>query len=185
MRVSPLGGWRETFADWAKEGARWRPERSMELSHTTEDGQDVVKVECKDKITFDGLWLNVPDLDLSKDPYLTVDVRPQDDFQLNVYFYDGTGHRNERQPDQEDRGRPVADGHLRLLRRRADAGQGRQPINAGWVTGVLLNFHPKLAWPFTRYSGTILFRNVRIGADADVPKRQPVAPSPRWRTRST
>ena len=175
-RVRPLGGWSDTFADWAKEGPRWGPEASsMELSQEMMDGQSVVKVVCKDKITFGGLWLKMPDLDLSKDPYLTVDVKPQDDVEFNVYFYDGKQQRNDganqRKRIQAGQWQTVTFDFSGAEQMSTSKGQ---PINAGWITGALFNFHPKLTWPFTRYSGTLYFRNLRIGSDADVPKRTPV-----------
>ncbi len=176
VRNRPLGGWRGTFSDWAKEGPLWRGAASMELAHVTEDGQDALKVECKDKSTFDGLWLDVPDLDLSRDPYLTVDVKPQDDVQFNIYFYDGKGRRNIKASQTKT----IPAGKWQTVTFDF-SGEGQmsdkdgKPIEAGWITGVLLNFHPKLSWPFTRYSGAILFRNVRIGADAEIPVHRPVA----------
>ncbi len=176
-RVRPLGGWSDTFADWAKEGPRWSPESgSMKVSQEMMDGQSVVKVVCKDKITFGGLWLKVPDLDLSSDPYLTVDVKPQDDLAFNMYLYDGKQQRNAG----ANQAKRIKAGEWQTVtfdfsgKGQMSTNKGK-PIDAGWITGVLFNFHPKLSWPFTRYSGTILFRNLRIGSDADVPKRQPEA----------
>ncbi len=176
VRPRPLTGWKSTFADWTKEDGRLSGQTGILVGHEVLDGRSVVKVVCKDKITFGGLWLKVPDLDISKAPCLTVDVKPQDALQFNAYFYDGTGRRNIAAHQMKT----LTAGEWQTVTfdftgagEMSDA-QGK-PIDASWITGVLLNFHPKLSWPFTRYSGTILFRNVRIGADADVPKHTPPA----------
>ncbi len=175
VRARPLTGWKSTFADWAKEGGRWSGQDGIQVGHEVLDGQDVVKVVCKDKITFGGLWLKVPDLDISKAPCLTVDVKPQDALQFNAYFYDGAGRRNIAAHQTKT----LTAGEWQTVTLDfTGAGemsdQEGKPIDASWITGVLINFHPKLSWPFTRYSGTILFRNVRIGADADVPEHTPL-----------
>ncbi|MGD2175306.1 MAG: hypothetical protein PVJ27_07880, partial [Candidatus Brocadiaceae bacterium] len=67
-RVRPVTGLRETFGDWAATKDRWRCEEGIQVSHATVDGEDVLEVQCRDKITFGGLWFSTPDLDLTEDP---------------------------------------------------------------------------------------------------------------------
>ncbi len=173
-RVRPLTAFRETFGDWEGAAPAWRPETGIEVSGATLDGGDVLRVDCKDKLTFGGLWLDVPDMDVTQCPYLTVDVRPADTMQFNMYFYDGTGRRNSG----ASRTTAITGGRWQTVTFDF-SGEGQmednkgQPVDAGWVKQVLFNFHPKLGWPFNRYSGTLYFRNLRIGTAADVPERKP------------
>ncbi|MFO7955880.1 MAG: glycoside hydrolase family 30 beta sandwich domain-containing protein [Candidatus Brocadiia bacterium] len=174
-RVRPRTALRMDFSDREETGDRWRTESGLTASHATVDGEDVLEVECRDKVTFGGLWLTVPDLDLSEYPYLTVDVKPEERLQFNMYFYDGNERRNSGASQtttiEPDRWQTVTfdfSGPDQMV-----DNQG-QPVKADWIQQVLFNFHPKLDWPFTRYNGTLYFRNLRIGRAADVPEKRPV-----------
>ncbi|MFO8007260.1 MAG: hypothetical protein R6V05_05935 [Candidatus Brocadiia bacterium] len=174
-RVRPRTGYAMDFSDWDAVEPRWRPESAIGVSHETVADQDVMAIEMQNKVTFGGLWLEVPDLDLSEFPYLTAEVKPEDDLQFNVYFYDGNERRNSGATQTANI--PAGEWTKVVFDFTGDGqmenNQG-EPIRADWVTGVLFNFHPELTWPFTRYSGTLLMRNLRIGDEADVPAPVPV-----------
>ncbi len=174
-RVRPLVAYRDAFGDWDESSARWRPEGGISVSHQTMGGQDVTRVEMNNKITFGGLWYDLPDLGLSEYPCLTVDVRPEDELQFNVFLYDGNEARNsganQTRTIPADRWTAVTfdfSGEGQMETNKGEA------IRADWITQALFNFHPELDWPFSRYSATLYLRDLRLGKADDVPERKPV-----------
>ena len=174
-RVRPLEAYRDTFEDWEESAGRWRPEDAISVSHETVSGQDVTRVEVNRKITFGGLWYDLPDLDLSEYPYVTVDVKPEDDLEFNLFLYDGNEARNSgaNQKTKIPAGKWTTVTFDFTGEGQMETNKGK-PIRADWIAQALFNFHPKLDWPFNRYSGTLYFRDLRFGKAADVPERKPV-----------
>lgn len=176
-RLVPLTALTDKFDAWATTGARWKPEASIAVSSSTMDAQPVMKVQCTNKWTFAGLWYACPDLDVSKYPYITVDLFTQDSMEVTAWLYDQGGSRN--------------DGASHVIKVRANTWttvpfdysgptglvkSDNSPIDASWITGLLFNFHcPSLSWPFTNYTGTLYLRNLRVGSAANVPTITPQA----------
>lgn len=172
-RVRPLEGMTVDLGNLDEDA--WRAEAGLQFEQAQMDGANVLHVTARDKVTFAGLWLTTPDLDLREYPYLTVDIRPDAAMDFNAYFYDGNQMRN----DGASQTKKVPGGRWTTVTfdftgDGAMATNKGKPIDAGWITTVLLNFHPKLGWPFSSYNGNIYFRNIRIGSDADIPDRRPV-----------
>ena len=181
-RVRPQTAYHPDLSQWEELAPNWRTETGIQVSAQKLEGEDVLRIDMRDKVTFGGLWFRVPDLDLTAQPYLTVDVRPQHSLQFNTYFYDG----NQRRNDGARRTTTIPANRWTTVtfdfsgEGQMSDGKGK-PIRSDWVQQVLFNFHPKLGWPFSRYSGTLYFRNLRIGTAADIPQRRPVctvAPAP-------
>ncbi len=174
-RVRPRTGHAMDFSDWASVESQWRPESAINVSQRAVGGEEVMAVEMQQKVTFGGLWLDVPDLDLSEFPYLSVELKPEDQLQFNVYFYDGNERRNSGASQTTT---IAANEWTKLVFDFSGDGQMEdnqgEPVRADWITGVLFNFHPELTWPFTRYTGALLMRNLRIGDQAQVPQPTPV-----------
>ena len=94
-RVKPITAYTMNVADFAALQPALRAEDGLTVSQDTDGGAPVLKIACKDKPTFGGLWLSVPAMDLTNAPYLSVDVKCDQNIKFNMYFYDGTSKRND------------------------------------------------------------------------------------------
>lgn len=174
-RVRPVSAYTLPLAQFATLVPKLRAEDGVSVAATA-DGGPVLAITCKDKSTFGGLWLTLPDMDLAQAPCLSVDVKCEQKIAFNLYFYDGTGHRNDGATRTMRIGGPGS-GWQRVTFDFSGPQQMATaksvPIDSHWITKVLFNFHPKFSWPFSNWSGTLLLRNLRIGTAADVPARHP------------
>jgi len=140
-------------------------------------GTPVLKLACTNKFTFAGLWLTLPDMDLSKAPCLSVDVKCDQKISFNLYFWDDAKNRNDGATRTTTIGGPGSDWQTVTF---DFTGKGQMstnksvPIDSKCITQALFNFHPNFSWPFSNWTGTLYFRNLRIGTAADLPKRAPV-----------
>ena len=172
-RVRPLTAFTETFATDAAMKTL-RPEDAITIERTTQDDKPTLAIHCAKKFTYAGVWMTVPSLDVSKTPYLSVDVKCDDPLQFNVYFWDGTSRRN----DAANRITTLKAGEWQTItfdftgKGQLDDYKGN-PIDTRWVTQLLFNFHPHISWPFDAYSGNLYFRNLRVGTAADIPPSVP------------
>ena len=174
-RVRPIMAYTMNLTDYSALKPSLRAEDGVAVSPDTDGGTPVLKIACKDKFTFGGLWLALPNMDLTKAPYLTVDVKCKENIDFNMYFYDGTWQRN----DSANRLAHIKGGEWQTVTFDF-SGDGQmnnsksQPIDRNWIISASFIFHPKFAWPFSNWTGDLYFRNLRIGTAADMPKRNPV-----------
>jgi len=146
-------------------------------SADTLDGAPVLKIACTNKFTFAGLWLTLPDMDLSQAPCLSVDVKCDQKISFNLYFWDDAKNRNDGATRTTSIGGPGSDWQTVTF---DFTGKGQMstnksvPIDSKCITQALFNFHPTFGWPFSNWTGTLYFRNLRIGTVADLPKRAPI-----------
>jgi O-glycosyl hydrolase len=175
-RKRPAEAFAPDLADYAALKPRLRAEDGISVAPGTDGPSPVITISCKDKSTYGGLWLAVPDLDLSDAAYLSVDVKCDQRIAFNMYFYDGSFQRNDGAKQATVIGGRGSDWRTVTFDFSAKgqmANDKSAPINAKWVTTVLFNFHPNFNWPFSNWTGTLQFRNLRIGKAADIPKRNP------------
>lgn len=176
-RVRPISGYTVNLADFVALKPSLRAEDGVNVTADKDGDAAVLKIACKDKSTFGGLWLSVPAMDLSKAPYLTVDVKCDQKIAFNMYFFDGTAVRNDGATRTTSIGGPGS-GWQTVTFDFSGKGQmstsKSQPIDSTWITQVLFNFHPSFGWPFSNWTGNIYFRNPRIGTAADMSKHNPV-----------
>ncbi len=176
-RKRPVESYSANLKDFPALQPLLRAEGGLTVAPGTDGDAAILTITCKDKPTFGGLWLTVPDLDLTNAPYLSVDVRCDQKIAFNMYFYDGSSQRNDGAQRTTSIGGPGSSWQTITFDFSAKgqmATAKSAPINSSWINTVLFNFHPNFSWPFSNWSGTLQFRNLRIGKAADIPKRNPV-----------
>jgi len=153
------------------------------------DGAPAFKFEMVNKTTYAGVWINMPDLDLTKNPSISyeilVEVTTQSLIQTHAYFWDdnlaatanGARNANGAHAARMD----IFPGAWRQFAvNYNDVENGLLdndgvPINTARIQRVLFNFHPTFSWPFTNQSFTIYLRNIRLGDQAEVAGATPDA----------
>ena len=174
-RVKPITAYHLNMDNFGALKTAFRAEDGVTITPDVDAGTPVLKIACKDKQTYGGLWLTVPAMDLTKAPFLSVDVKCDQNIAFNMYFYDGASHRN----DGATRATRIGGGDWQTVTfdfsgKNQMTTSATQPIDSTWITTVLFNFHPNFNWPFSNWTGYIYFRNLRIGTAADIPHRNPV-----------
>ncbi|MFW9598556.1 MAG: hypothetical protein ACMV0Y_11480, partial [Paludibacter sp.] len=158
----------------------WVPAKSYSLTQATVDGfTDVIKVDMTSKSTWDGLWLNIPEVNIKDNPYMSMEVYPvTKDLYWHVYLYDINDNRNENGAHAACQLLTKGKWNQVFLDYRPD---GRLLDNSGniidvqRIRGLLFNMHDvNFTWPFTTYTGSFYVRNIRIGDKTVVPVTDPV-----------
>ncbi len=184
-RTAPLTGWVVPIGEgdlhdyFSAEGenATWF------MSYVDSGDFKAMKLDLVDKWDFGGMWMDMPvELDLTENPYISYDIYPvgstlsktvsgvtepiTDTYHWN-YFYDVNGERNilnsgaHMFPVPPDQWTTVSYDY-------SDPGdmltsEGEEILN-NRISDVLFNLHWRQgAWPFTDMSGTVYYRNIRIG----------------------
>jgi len=195
-RTPPLTGWvvplgegeLDVYFSAEQEGIAWF------MSYVDSAGFSALQLILENKWEFGGLWMDMPaELDLTNYPYISYEVYPigstltktvdgvttdiSDTYHWN-YFYDVNGERNILNSTDHMLDVPP-DQWTTLSFDYSDPGdmltsEGEEILN-NRISDVLFNLHWRQgAWPFTDMSGTILYRNIRIGDKAVIPPKTPV-----------
>ena len=170
--------------------AEWSGNRNIFTFTSVDSGSYYcLRVDCNDKFLWDGININIfatygVELDMSENPYMSMEVYPLDDSTRHwVWFYDSNDNRN----DQNN----YALGHWAKSHQWNKIffdfsgpndwvntnSLGGADINNKRIRRVLMDMHNHEAvWPTpANYTGAYLIRNIRIGDQADKPVVQTVA----------
>ncbi len=192
-RTAPLTGWVAPLGEGdlhdyfsaEQEGIAWF------MSYVDSTGFSALQLILENKWEFGGLWMDMPvELDLTNYPYISYEVYPigstlkktvdgvtediTDTYHWN-YFYDVNGDRNILNSSDHMLDVPP-DKWTTLSFDYSDPGdmltlEGEEILD-NRISDVLFNLHWRQgAWPFTDMSGTILYRNIRIGDKAVIPAK--------------
>jgi glucuronoarabinoxylan endo-1,4-beta-xylanase len=156
------------------------------VSYVDSGSFQTMKVDCNDKFYWDGfnLVLEVDTaLDISENPYLSMEVYSVDDATLHwIWFYDNTGTRNNVTNRNRENMFWAPAGEWTDI--RFDFSQENdllnnnsgEPVNASNIIRVLFNMHnADFQWPPpVNYNGTFYIRNLRLGSDALTPEFTPM-----------
>jgi O-glycosyl hydrolase len=136
--------------------------------------------QATDKFYWDGVMMNLPqELDLSENPYLTMEVYPVSQNTLHwIWFYDVTGARNELNNLSGDHIQQAIAGQWNKLvfdfsGENDWVNNGTNaPINNKRINRILFDMHNAyFSWPPPpNYTGTFIIRNLRVGSAADFQK---------------
>ena len=146
-----------------------------------------LRVDNKDKFYWDGININIfstygVELDMSENPYMSMEIYPLDDNTLHwVWFYDSDNIRNEltnrdkREWAESGKWNKIFfdfSGELDWINNGTGA-----PINNKRIRRVLMDMHnAESSWPPPpNYTGTYLIRNIRLGDEAEHPQVEPVS----------
>ena len=151
------------------------------LSYVDSTDFRAIKIEMTDKWDYGGLWMDLPyELDLTAYPYISYEVYSVNDVTYHWnYFFDVDVQRNI-QNSSSHMFPAAANQWVTISFDYSDAGDMNTdagvPIQADRVSDVLFNLHNHPgSWPFTDYSGTVYYRNIRIGDKAVIPPKTPIA----------
>lgn len=195
-RIPPLTGWvvplgegdLHDYFSAEGEGVSWF------MSYVDSGDYKALKLDMVNKWDYGGIWMDMPfELDLTEYPHISYEVyavgstlsksvggvtEPITDTYHWNYFYDVNGERNmlnsgaHMLPVEPDQWITVSYDY-------SDPGdmltaEGEEILN-GRISDVLFNLHWREgAWPFTDMSGTVYYRNIRIGDQAIVPVKSVV-----------
>ncbi|MFN8205937.1 MAG: T9SS type A sorting domain-containing protein [Bacteroidales bacterium] len=167
--VIPFAGETPNAFGEVQEGVRdyWHVEgmgTNQVVSHMQDGGEDVFKIVCTDKFTWTGSWYYTPDMDLTDFPLVSMWVKCDKQIRFHLYFWDESIRNNE---DHHLEYTIPANQWTKVEFDFSDAkgmlnGSGEK-VNAKRITRILFNYHPDYNWPFTNWSGTVMFKDVRIG----------------------
>jgi len=137
-------------------------------------GSKALRIKMKDKWTYAGIWTDLPEvLDLSEFPVVSYEILSlgNETWHWN-YFYDMHGadaslNRNIENSEEKQYAVPANEWKTVTFDYRypgdLNNSQGN-PIDASKINAVLFNMHDiKPRWPFTNYSGTVYYRNIKVG----------------------
>lgn len=154
----------------------WGFSSTYSPSLSTFGGSPCVKAVCSNKYYWDGYILNFsPNLDLSENPYLSMEVYSEGTDTLHwLWFYDDANIRNINVGAMDKAQWAPAGKWTKMLFDFSGYGQMSDsqgnPINAGRITHALFNMHNQVSsWPLpANYSGTFYVRNIRVGTAAEL-----------------
>jgi len=179
-RLSPMTGYVVPFEGNASDLLQGEGQ-FFNLSYVDSVGFRAIKIEMTDKWDFGGLWMDLPyELDLTDYPYISYEVYSVDNVTYHWnYFYDVNMDRNIQNssshmfPAAANKWVTISFDYSDPGDMYTDAGT---PIQADRIADVLFNLHNRPgSWPFTDYSGTVYYRNIRIGDKAVIPPKTPIA----------
>lgn len=130
--------------------------------------ENVIKVDMANKSNWDGIWLNLPEVNVKNTPYMSMDVYPvTQDLYWHVYFYDVDGNRNANGTHSERKLLTRNQWNSIVLDYRTDGyllDNLGFPINTERITDLMFNMHnPDFPFPFTTINGTFYLKNIRVG----------------------
>ena len=179
-RLSPMTGYVVPFTGNASDLLQGEGQ-FFNLSYVDSVGFRAIKIEMTDKWDYGGLWMDLPyELDLTDYPYISYEVYSVSDVTYHWnYFYDVNMDRNIQNssshmlPAAANQWVTISFDYSDPGDMYTDAGT---PIQADRISDILFNLHNRPgSWPFTDYSGTVYYRNIRRGDKAVVPPKTPVA----------
>jgi glucuronoarabinoxylan endo-1,4-beta-xylanase len=149
----------------------WEPNTTYNsIQYVSFDGyNNVMKIDFSNKSNWDGIWSNLPiELNLSTHPYISCEIYPVNQaMDFHVYLFDFLGARN-RDGAHAERVNAPKDQWTHCEFDFSNEGylldQNGFPIRIDRVTDILLNMHTNnFPFPFTKISGSMYIRNLRIG----------------------
>jgi len=181
-RVPPLTGWVVPLNSVSEFGPEGNGVQYF-LSIIDTAGSKALKIRMQDKWTYGGIWMDSPELDLTNYPYISFEVYSLDkpSWHWN-YFYDAADGDAAVTRNIENSGTHTyeapANQWTKLSFDYSDNGDMNnskgQPIKAEHIIATLFNMHGSApSWPFTNFTGTVYFRNIRIGSEAEIPAKTP------------
>jgi glucuronoarabinoxylan endo-1,4-beta-xylanase len=179
-RLSPMTGYVVPFEGNASDLLQGEGQL-FNLSYVDSVGFRAIKIEMTDKWDYGGLWMDLPyELDLTDYPYISYEVYSVNDVTYHWnYFYDVDMERNI-QNSSSHMFPAAANQWVTLSFDYSDPGdmytEAGTPIQADRIKDILFNLHNRPgSWPFTDYSGTVYYRNIRIGDQAVIQPKTPIA----------
>ncbi|MFH0759210.1 MAG: T9SS type A sorting domain-containing protein [Bacteroidota bacterium] len=196
-RIAPLTGWVVDLGEGElHDYLKPESEGVIYFTSVVDSGDfDALKIGMVNKWEFGGMWMDLPaELDLTGNPYISYEVYPLGSTLTKTvdgvttpitgtyhwnYFYDVDGERNILNSGDHMVSVPP-DQWTTISFDYSDPGDMQTSegtdILSNRINAVLFNLHWRQgAWPFTDMSGTIFYRNIRIGDQAIIPERTPVA----------
>jgi hypothetical protein len=174
VKEDPITGYTIDLANFDAEVAakKWTIEFEGTGQTVTADnfgGQPCIKIVGTNKGQWNGLWYRTPELDLSKNPYISYEVYSVDNpIQTHVYFWDNKGERNTPGAESERKTVPANVWTTVFMDFRGPSklvNSSGIPINIQAIDTLLFNYNPQFTYPFTNWTGTIYIRNIKIGSD--------------------
>lgn len=172
--VIPFTGTTPDAYGTPQEGIRdyWHVEglgSTQNVSFVKDGDEDVFQVSCTGKSTWSGTWYFTPDMDLTDFPLMSMWVKCDQAIRVHIYFWDDSIRNNE---DHHLEFPLVANTWTKLNFDFSDAkgmlNSKGQLVNAKRITRVLFNYHPNFGWPFTNWTGTVQFKDIRIGDESGI-----------------
>ncbi len=162
----------------------WSPEKYgtryvMSNDSLGTPSNDVIKVEMTNKSDWDGVWVEVPELDLSEHPYMSLEIYPEtSDIYYMVWWWDADGFRNTTGPGQQVMHCVQGQWNEIFIDFRPEGylygNKKDDDIDVSRVDAILFCQHnPAPGWPNTLYTGTMYMRNIKLGNEAIVPDVTP------------
>jgi O-glycosyl hydrolase len=186
-RPDPVTGYVVPMTDWETDSASgvWGPEGwgvQFNLAYVDSGDFQSMKIDMKDKWDYAGIWMDLPlELDLTNHPYISYEVYSVDNptYHWNYLYDEGVDGSIDRniQNSEEHMFQVPSNKWTLLSFDYSDEGDlnnsAGEPINIARINAVLLNLHNrKGGWPFTNYTGTVYYRNIRLGDQAIVPPKK-------------
>jgi O-glycosyl hydrolase/PKD repeat protein len=152
------------------------------------DGAPAFRFQMVNKNTWAGIWINLPDLDLTANPSISYEIlvepTTQASIQTHVYFWDDNpirangernlpGAHNARATILPGAWRTVAINYNNVVDGLND--NTGTPINTARIQRLLFNFHPTFDFPQTTQTFTVYLRRIRVGDQAQVTAATPDA----------
>lgn len=145
------------------------------ITEVDSGGFKALVFNATDKFYWDGVIMQLPEeLDLSENPYLTMEVFPVGQNTLHwLWFYDASGIRNDLNNIAKAQNATAGQWN-KLVFDFSGAndwinGEINGPINNKRINRILFDMHnaPFMWPPPPNYTGTFIIRNIRIGSEAD------------------
>ncbi len=196
-RTAPLTGWVVDLGEGELHDYLKPESEGVVFFTSVVDSGDfnALKIVMVNKWDFGGMWMDLPvELDLTEFPFISYEVysvgstltktvdgstTPITDTYHWNYFYDVDMERNILNSGDHMFSIPP-DQWTTISFDYSDMGDMQTSegvdILSNRINAVLFNLHWRQgAWPFTDMSGTVFYRNIRIGDQAIIPGRTPVA----------
>ncbi len=184
---APITGYVVPMTDYITDSINkvWGPEAwgtQFKIAYVDSGSFKAMKIDMKDKWDYGGIWMQLPvELDLTAHPQLSFDVYSVDTttYHWNYLYDDGTdGAASRNTQNTASFTFPVTKNkwtHLSYdYSNPGDLNNDQgNPIHIDRINAVLFNLHYKAgAWPFTNFTGTVYYRDIRIGDKAIVPVKE-------------